>query len=516
MNTIVDDSAAAPGRRGGRKARHRIRTAAPQVSRPTLVRDIPVYEVLDRAGVELIHDASMRILEEVGIDFRDDTAPGQWREAGAEVDGERIRIPRELLMSLVEKTPESYTMRGRNPERTVTVGGRNTVFAPTYGSPYVLDFDDKRRYSTLEDLQQFHRLAYMSPALHVTGGIIVEPVDVAVPKRHLHIGLSLLTNSDKPFMGAVTSRERAEDTVEMAKIAYGADVVDSHTVMTSVCNCNSPLVWDQTMLDAVRVYAGNNQAVLLSPFVMAGANTPASTVGALAQLNAEALAGIAYAQLVRPGAPMVYGNYVATVSMRSGAPMAGTPETCMMNYVIGQLARHYKLPWRSSGMINGSKLVDAQAAYESLMTMHSVLLAGCNYVMHSAGWLEAGLTASFAKFALDVEQIEIFCTYAGGLALDDLEECLDAVREVGPGGHYLGTKHTQDNFESAFFIPDLLDNNSFEQWSAEGGLDTNARGLARAREMLDRYEAPELDAAVEEELRAFVARREAELPDAVT
>jgi trimethylamine--corrinoid protein Co-methyltransferase len=256
--------------------------------------------------------------------------------------------------------------------------------------------------------------------------------------------------------------------------------------------------------------------VLISPFVLAGANTPASTVGAVAQLNAEALAGLAFAQLVRPGVPMVYGQYVATVSMRSGAPMAGTPELNLMNYMIGQLARRYRVPWRSSGMTNGSKLVDAQAAYESLMTMHAVLLAGANFVFHAAGWLEAGLTASFAKFVLDAEQMEMFYRYAQGPQFDDLGEAMEAVREVGPGGHYLGTKHTREHFESAFFIPSLLDNNSYEQWLEEGATDAGARALKAAKEMLDRYQEPRLDPAVDEALRAFIAKREAELPDSVT
>jgi trimethylamine--corrinoid protein Co-methyltransferase len=319
-------------------------------------------------------------------------------------------------------------------------------------------------------------------------------------------------------MGASTGRERAEDTIAMAKIVFGDDFVERNTVLTTVCNCNSPLVWDSTMLDAVKVHARHNQAVLMTPFVMAGANTPASSVGAVAQLNAEALAGIAFAQLVRPGAPMVYGHFLATVSMKSGAPMAGTPEICLMNYMIGQLARRYRLPLRSSGMINGSKLPDAQAAYESIMTMHSVLLSGANYIFHAAGWLEAGLTASFAKFVLDAEQSEMFYRYAQGVSLESLDAALADVRAIGPAGHYLGTKYTQDHFQTAFFMPELLDNNSFEQWQAEGAKDANTRGLEKARQLIERFEdyAPPLDPAVDEALLEFIARREAELPDHVS
>ncbi|MFQ5545830.1 MAG: trimethylamine methyltransferase family protein [Acidiferrobacterales bacterium] len=503
------------GRRGGRTARRKLRTATPIMSMPTLVRDIPAYEILNEEGVELIHHGSMKILEEVGIDFRDEEALAIWKQAGADVEDQRVHIGRELLMSLVAKTPDTYTMHARNPERSIKVGGRNTIFCPTYGSPYVIDLNNERRYSTLEDLQNFHKLAYMAPSLHMTGGIICEPTDIPVPKRHLHIAYSMLKYSDKPFMGATTARERAQDTVDMAKIVFGDDYLQDHTVMTSVINCNSPLVWDETMLNALKIYARNNQAVLCSPFVLAGANTPASTTGALAQLNAEALAGIAFGQLVQPGSPMVYGNFLTVVSMRSGAPMLGTPETCQMNFIIGQLARKYGVPWRSSGMITGSKVVDAQAAYESNMTMFSVLLAGANYVFHAAGWSEAGLTASFSKFTLDAEQMAMFYKLAKRVSFDDFEEAMAAVREVGPGGHYLGTAHTQEHFQTAFFMPDLLDNNNYEQWLADGASDSNIRGLAAAKAMLERYEEPTLDPRIDEALCEFMDKRVRELPDEI-
>ena len=326
-------------RNSGRAARHRARVGAPAPMLPPLELALPFYEVLDEEGVERIHDASMRILEQVGIDFRDDEAIDYWKAARADVDGYRVRIDRALLMELVAKAPETFTLAARNPQRSVPIGGRHMVFVPTYGSPFVLDFDDRRRYGTLDDLHAFHKLAYLSPSMHLTGGIVCEPVDVAVPKRHLHVAYSLLRHSDKPFMGATTARERAEDTVAMARIAFGEDFIANHTVLTGVLNCNSPLVWDATMLDALKVYAANNQAVIASPFVMAGASTPASSAAAVAQLNAEALAGVAFAQLVRPGAPMIYGQFLATVDMQSGAPMAGTPEISLMNFMVGQLAR---------------------------------------------------------------------------------------------------------------------------------------------------------------------------------
>lgn len=503
------------GRRGGRAARRQERMATPIVKLPVLESQIPLYEILNAEGVEMIHDASMKMLEEVGIDFRDDQAPAQWKAAGADVDGQRVRIDRGLLMELISTAPETITMHARSGD-TYEFGQRKTVFIPTYGSPYVMDFENERRYSTLDDLHKFHKLAYMSPAMHITGGITCEPVDSPVPRRHLHIAYSLMKHSDKPFMGAVTARENAQDSVDMAKIVFGDEFVRTTPVMASICNCNSPLLWDQTMLDAIRVYAANNQPVVLAPFVLAGASTSASVVGAVAQINAEALAGVAYMQIVNKGCPAIYGQFLATVSMKSGAPMAGTPEIAQMNFMVGQLARRYKLPWRSSGMIAGAKQVDAQAAYESIVTMFSVILSGANFAMHSAGWNEAGLCASFSKFVLDAEQVEMFYKMARGVDMSDLEGAMQAVREVGPGGHFLGTKHTQDNFETAMFIPELLDNNSFEQWLAEGARDTNTRGLEKAREMLDRYEAPALDPGVDEALLEYIARREAVLPDSVS
>ncbi len=500
-------------RRGGRVSRREARTSKALISLPVLDRAVPVYELLDQERLELIHEASLCLLEEVGIDFRDDEAAAMWRDAGADVQDYRVRLPRDLLMGLVAKAPSRFTVLARNPERSTEIGGDKVAFAPTYGSPFVYDFKGERRYGTLEDLHNFHKLAYLSPALHNTGAVICEPVDIAVPKRHLYITYSAIKHSDKPFMGPVTAPERAVDAVEMAKLVFGATTVDQGPVVIALMNCNSPLVWDETMLGAMKVYARANQVSIVSPFVMAGANAPASTVAAVAQLNAEALAGIAFTQLCRPGAPVIYGHFLATVSMKSGAPMAGTPEIGFMNLIIGQLARKYGVPLRSSGMMASSKRVDAQAAYESIQTMYPVFLAGTNYVMHACGWDEAGLAASFAKFVLDAEQIEMFYRFGQGPQFADFDEALAAIREIGPGGHYLGAAHTQSHFQQAFFMPELVDNNSFEQWQAEGAKDANQRGLERAARMLEAYEAPPFDPALDEALLAYIAEREAVLPD---
>ncbi len=501
------------GRRGGRAARRAARDRPETGMLPPLVRGIPLFEILDEERLERLHEASMRILEETGIAFQDGEAIAIWREAGAAIDGWRVRVPRELLLELVARAPAAFTVHARNPERSLEIGGARTVFFPTYGSPFVRMFDGERRYGTLEDLAVFHKLAFLSPALHGTGAVTCEPVDVPVPRRHLHVTLSAIRHSDKVFMGPVTAPERAADAVRMAEILFGEAFVAANAVMVSLVNCNSPLVWDETMLGALKVYARAGQPVIVSPFTMAGANTPASVPATVAQLNAEALAGIAFAQLCRPGCPMIYGNFLAAVSMKSGAPMAGTGELALMNLMIGQLARRYGLPWRSSGMLTGSKITDAQAGYESAFNMLPILLAGCNLVMHSAGWTEAGLTASVAKFLLDAEQMAMLQRFGQGPIFSDFDAAIAAIGEVGPGGHFFGTAHTQEHFHAAFFMAELFDNNSFEQWQADGGRDAAARALDAARALLESYVAPPLDPGTAEALEAYVARRERELPE---
>jgi trimethylamine--corrinoid protein Co-methyltransferase len=514
--TELAKQVSAAGRRaGGREGRRALR-AAPIASFPTLVREIPVYSMVPDEAIELIHGESLKMLEEVGCEFRDAEAVSMWRQAGADVQGTRIRIDRGLLLSLVSKVPSEFTLNARNPARTVRVGGKNTIFVPMYGAPYVRDLDGNRRYGSLKDLNNFHRLAYMQPALHSSSSIICEPMEIPVPKRHLHIVHSALKHSDKPFMGIVTSRERAEDVMKMAGIVFGDAYVKDNTVLVSITNCNSPLVWDATMLDAMKVYARHNQPLILAPFALCGASTSASAVGAVAQVNAEALAGVAFTQLVRPGSPQIYGQFMVTVDMKSGAPMGGTPEAAQMMYLMGALARKYKLPWRTSGFHVGSKINDAQAGYEANMLMHAAILAGANYIWHVAGWLEAGLTCGYSKFMTDCEQLIGWYKYAGGLKFDDFKDAMAAIREVGPAGHFLGTQHTLEHFESAFFMPSIMDFNSFEQWSAEGGKDHDTRGRERAAAMLAAYEEPRLDDGVAEGLSEFIARRERELPDHVS
>jgi trimethylamine--corrinoid protein Co-methyltransferase len=382
------------------------------------------------------------------------------------------------------------------------------------GAPFLRDLDDVRRNPTLDDLANFHKLSHMLPALHSSAHHIVEPYDHPISQRHLRITYSSMKHSDKTFMGMTTSPRNAEDVMDMCAILFGDDYIDTHPVVTGNCNGNSPLVWDETMLGALRAFCKRNQPILCSPFVLGGANTPASVPATVAQLNAEALSALAYTQVVRKGAPAIYGHYLSTVNMKSGAPMAGTPEISLMNFMIGQMARFYGVPWRTSNTLGGAKTFDAQAGYESAMTMNAVLMAGANYMWHSAGWNEAGMHCSTAKFIVDAEMCEMGYRMAQGVNWDDFDAALSAVPDIGPGGHYLGHPHTLEHFQEAFFMPEMFDNNSIEQWQAEGGVEINERALNKARAMLNEYEEPKLDDDVNEALLDYIARREREIPAA--
>ena len=495
--------------RKGRKARRAAATTfAPKPALPALTRRLGPLVCLDPAGVERLHEASMRILETVGIAFHHDAALGLWRKAGARVEEEIVRIPRPLLLDLIASAPARFELAARNPERALPIGGDRCIFTPAYGPPYVRDFQDRRRVSTLADLEAFYKLVQLSPALHVAGGPIVEPVDLPVPQRHLDMLYAQFALTDKPAMGAVTARERAEDSLTMARIVFGEGALEAGPVLLSLVNCNSPLVWDEAMVDALSVYAAGNQAVICAPFVLAGASTPTSSTASVAQLNAEALAGVAYTQLVRRGAPAVYGCALHGVSMKTGAPMLGTPELGHMNLMIGQLARRYGLPWRSCSQWTSAHALDAQAGYESMFTTLSALLAGPNILMHAAGIIENNLSTSFTKFLLDQEQIEQIYLYAQGCAFEGFEAALETVLEIGPGGHFLSTDHTRENM---LFHPSLQDTRSYDEWEARGSEDATARARAQLQVMLEAYERPVLDDGIDSELRRFLERRRQEV-----
>lgn len=502
------------GRRG-REARRAARSARGGISVPYITRNLPLTEVLSEEGLALIEHNAETLMEEVGLEFRDyPSALERFRAAGCDVRGERVHFPRGLARSLIATVPSDYVQHARNPERSVHIGGRNTVFAPVYGSPFVHDLDRGRRYGTIEDFRNFVKLAYQSPYMHHSGGTVCEPVDLPVNKRHLDMVYAHMRFSDKPFMGSVTHPDRAQDTVSMAEILFGADFVQSNTVVTSLINANSPLVWDATMLGAAEVYARNNQATIITPFILSGAMSPVTVAGTLTQVLAEVLAGVSFTQLVRPGAPAIFGTFVSTLSMQSGAPTFGTPEAALAIYGAAQLARRCRMPFRTGGSLCASKVPDAQAAYESAQTLVPTIHAGTNFVLHAAGWMEGGLASSYEKFVMDCDQLGMMHVLAKGIDLSENGQALDAFREVPPGGHFLGCAHTQANFETAFYRSAVADNNSVEQWMAEGSLDASQRANGLWKKMLADYQAPGIDPGVDEALQDFMARRKASMPDA--
>ena len=500
---------------GGAEARRHARNKPKLVQNPFISRRIPIYEVLSEEGLQIVEANADTILQEVGIEFRDEPeAIELWKNAGADVKGTRIRFPKGLPRSIIQKSaPREYVQYARNPERNVTIGGNNTVFAPVYGPPFVRNLDEGRRYATIEDFRNFVKLAYMSPSIHHSGGTVCEPVDLPVNKRHLDMVYSHIKYSDKPFMGSVTQPERAADTVEMAKIVFGEDFLQKNTVITSLINANSPMVWDGTMLGAMKVYARANQACITTPFILAGAMSPVTAAGTIAQVLAEVLAGAGTCQLYRPGAPVIFGVFASSISMQSGAPTFGTPEPTLVSFACGQLARRLGIPYRTGGSLCGSKTADAQAAYESAHTLLPTLLANTNFVLHGAGWLEGGLASGYEKFVMDADQLAMMQVLAKGVDLSENGQALDAIREVGPGSHFLGCAHTQANFETAFYRSTIADNNSFEQWEAEGRQDAAQRANKLYKRMLAEYEAPALDPAIDEALNAFMAKKKAAVPD---
>src|SRR6476659_3539285 len=446
------------GRRsGGRVARQAARAISNAVSVPYITRTLKPFEVLSEEHLSLIEENADTVLEQVGIEFRDTPEALQlFNDAGAEIDGERVRFPRGLCRHIVQASaPARFTQVARNPAHNVEIGGPATVFAPAYGSPFVRDLDGGRRYGTIEDFRNFVKLTYMTPFLHHSGGTVCEPVDVPVNKRHYDMVYAHMRYSDKAFMGSVTHPSRAEDTVAMARILFGADFLETNTVIVSLVNANSPMVWDSTMLGAAKVYAEANQGVLITPFILAGAMSPATVVGTATQTLAEALAGMAFCQLVRPGAPVIFGSFASSMSMQSGAPTFGTPEPALVLFVLAALARRLNVPFRSGGNFTASKLPDYQAASESAISYMATMQAGVNFNLHTAGWLEGGLAVGYEKFILDEDQASMTEAYVKGVDVTDNGYALDAMLAGGPGQHFLGSPHTLATFENAFWRSQL-------------------------------------------------------------
>ncbi len=516
MNTRVDKSETRSEKRksrvGGAAGRRVLRHSVKEEHMPFISRNVPIYEVLNEEGLATIEAAADTVLEEIGIEIMDDPETlALFKEAGADVKGTRIHFPVGLCRKLMETIPSSYTQYARNPERNVVIGGKNTVFAPVYGPPFVRDLEGKRRYATIEDFRNFVKLAYVSPVMHHSGGTVCEPVDVAVNQRHLDMVYSHIRYSDKPFMGSVTHYERAEDTLKMAALVFGEDFVQNNCVTTSLINVNSPLTYDAMMLGALKVYARSNQSCIVSPFILAGAMSPVTVAGTLTQILAEASVGLALTQLCRKGAPAIFGTFASSISMQSGAPTFGMPEPALILYGAAQIARKLNVPFRSGGALCSSKLPDAQAAYETSQTLTPAFMAGVNFMLHSAGWLEGGLVSSYEKFVLDVDQLGAIQKFSQGIDLSENSIALDALREVGPGQHFLGCNHTQNNFETAFYRSSVSDYNSYEQWKEEGEKDSAQRANSYCRKLLEEYVAPDLDQSIDESLNEFMQKRRQEL-----
>ena len=503
-------------KRSGRQARQVERAKkGGGMGRPYIVRNIATYDVLSEENLLRIEAAADRVLAETGIEFRDDPATlDHWRRAGAQVDGVLVKFPPGMLREILASAPAQFTQHARNPANSVEIGGKNVVFSPAYGSPFVMDLDRGRRFGTLEDFQNFIKLAQSSPNFHHSGGTICEPTDIPVNKRHLDMVLAHMTLSDRAFMGSVTAEERSEDTIEMSRVLFGADFVDRNCVILGNVNVNSPLVWDGTMTRSLRAYARANQAAVVVPFILGGAMGPVTNAGGIVQSLAETMAGCALTQLERKGAPVIFGNFLSSMSLRSGSPTFGTPEPAIGSMVIGQLARRLNLPLRCSGNFTTSKLPDGQAMMEGTMSMLAAVHCGANFILHSAGFLDGLLSMSYEKFMIDADLCGSLHAYLDGVKISDDELAVDAFAEVGPGNHFFGCAHTLAHYETAFWDSDLSDNEPFEKWEAAGSTDAATRANRLWKKRLAEFEAPAMDRAVKEALEDYVARKKADMADA--
>jgi trimethylamine--corrinoid protein Co-methyltransferase len=497
-------------RRRNRKRRDRSQRGRIEQALP-ISRNIPYYQVLEPNQIQLIHEKSLEILENVGIDFYLGESLEILQKHGVKVDGETAYFTPSQIDIYLKKAPSHFTQLARNLERNVLIGGDQTVFAPVYGPPFVHDLENGRRDATLEDFQNFVKLAYLSPYIHHSGGTIVEPTDEPAATRHLDMLYSHIKYTDKPFMGAVMAREHAQDSVKMVEMIHGKDAIRENPALLSLINISSPRRLDDRMLEALTVYAKARQAVIITPFIMAGAMSPVSLAGTLIQQNAEALAGLVYAQMVEEGTPVVYGSFMTNVDLKSGAPVFGSPESQLALLASAQMAEYYQLPFRSGGMFASSKITDAQSAYESVMTMLPAILGRVNFVLHAAGWLENGLTAGYEKFLLDCEVLGMLHTLANGIDFSEDALAMESLRDVEPGGHHLGTPHTNRNFTTAFYRSELMDYTDIDQWVEEGSHSAAWAASQKVKQLLANYQPPVLDDALDQDLLAYITKRKQEI-----
>ena len=502
-----------------RSARRTSASSQTALASPYIQRKLPFFDVLTEEEMCRIDEQVDWMLENVGVAFRDDpVALDIWRKAGVTPTGphgDLIKADAQWIRSLVAKAPSQFTQHSRNPERSVVIGGTNQVFAPIYGAPFVRDLHGGRRYATFDDFEKLLKLSYMHPNLHHTGLVIAEPTDIPVSKRHLDMVFAHLVLNDKPHLGAITEKSRAQDSVDMVEVMFGKKTMDEQVCIMANVNTNSPLLVDRVVTEAIQVYSGRGQAMVVTPFILTGAMGPVSTAASVAQAITETMMCCAFAQIIRPGAPFVMGNFLSSMSLKSGAPTFGMPEPVMSNYAIGQMARRLGLPLRCGGSLTASKIEDSQSAYESADSMHSTMLAGSNFTLHAAGWLEGGLSTGFEKLIMDADRLGSYQKVLSvGLETDDNAFARDAYEEVEPGGHFLGSAHTMRNYQDIFYEPHLSDSENVESWEDAGAKDMRARAYDRWNDMLDNYQAPPIDEAKKEELVDFVARRKSELPDA--
>lgn len=476
------------------------------------ISQVPPYDLVPPEKLQLIHEKSMQILEEGGIGFYDEEAVEILRNHGVKVVDAIAYFDRELVQEYVAKVPSTFTWSARHPEKDLTVGGNHVCFAPVVGPPFVIDREGGRRDSTHADLINFLKLTQMSPYLHTSGAEIVVSGDVPIRYRHLELMHAHFQYSDKALMGVYHTGPIAEDCLAMAKIAFGAEAMRNKHFLHCVVNVSSPRRLDDRMLGMLIAFARHNQIVDVTPFILSGAMGPVSILGTVAQLNAEALAGIVFTQMVNPGNPCIYGSFQAVVDLRSGAPVFGAPESQLALYLSGQLARHYGIPFRSAGAYSSAKIIDAQGAYESVMSMLPSMFVQPNFVLHAAGWLEGGLTAGYEKFVLDCELLGMYHTYLNGINWADDEWAMDAIiNEVPPGGHHLGSSHTMRHYKTAFYRAELFDYDSGEAWLDNGAVDAYERAGRKVKMLLESYEQPVLDIAIDEELKEYKEKRKREL-----
>ena len=471
------------------------------------------YEILSPDAVAVLDRGWRRIVSEIGIQFAKPEAVALLEKAGQRADGETVFLDPEFVLEQVAKAPREFDVQARNPAHNVHIGGDHMVFTGVYGPPFVRQ-GQVRRDATMEDFRRFSMLAQAFEQLDSAGGIICEPNDTPLDSRHLDMTYALQTLTDKIYMGNVVSGPNAADTIAMSEILFGGrDAIERTPATVSLINCNSPLRWDGRMLDALFEYARANQALVLTPFLLMGAMSPVSIPATLAQQLAEALAGIALTQLLRPGCPVIFGSFLSNIDMQSGSPCFGTPESAIGLLCTGQLARHYGLPFRSGGAFTSSQTVDAQAGYEALMTMLPTFLAGTNYVMHAAGWLEGGLVSCYEKFVIDIELLRMMQEEFQPLEVDEESLAFGAHEEVGHGGHFLGAQHTMERFRTCFYRPLVSSSQNYERWNREGGKEAAVRAGEICQKTLDAYEAPPLDESVRQQLQDYVVRRRKELGD---